>query len=98
MKRDWSEARAKVDAEGRCRVCGWGEGLVKLEAAHVISRAQGGTDDPRGIVPLCWECHRAFDARRLDLLPFLMNDEQAYAVSLVGIVSAYRRLTGERDV
>jgi hypothetical protein len=41
-RRDWKDARAKVDAEGRCRSCrkpagGGGSGVV-LEAAHVIGR------------------------------------------------------------
>lgn len=39
MKRDWTAAREKVEAEGRCRVCGGG-GISRLvlEAAHIIGR------------------------------------------------------------
>jgi hypothetical protein len=34
-KRDWTEARAKVEREGSCRLCG---STVDLEAAHLIGR------------------------------------------------------------
>ncbi len=43
-KRDWSEARDKVEEEGRCRVCLVPDGSyvdgerVYLEAAHIIGR------------------------------------------------------------
>ena len=38
-----------------------------------------------------------YDARRLDVLPHLSLAEQAHAVSLVGLVAAYRRLTSSRS-
>lgn len=97
MKRDWSQARAKVKAEGRCRSCGLG---IYLEAAHIIprSRVTAGGEDPRNIVPLCRDCHTQQHGPGLDLLPLLTRDEQAYAVELVGIAEAYRRTTGERTV
>lgn len=47
------------------------------------------------VVPLCQNCHLAYDAHKLDLLPYLTNEEQASAVAAVGIVRAVRRLTGE---
>jgi hypothetical protein len=34
----------------------------------------------------------------MDLLPYLLRDEQAYAVELVGLYEAYRRTTNERLV
>lgn len=59
--RDWSQARLKVAAEGRCRVCLSAE---KLEAAHTIGRKYDKADergvfmvDQRDIVPLCQTCH-----------------------------------------
>jgi len=93
MKRDWRAARAKVDQEGRCRVCGARNGL---QAAHTIGRKyddrRTGVVDPRDIVPLCAHDHAAFDQRRLDLLPYLTLDEQARAVEHVGIERARNRL------
>jgi len=94
-----------VDAEGACRVCSpvdeaarWRGG--KLEAAHIIPRSQvrpGAGEDPRNIVPLCGPHHYHYDTGDLDILPYLSREEQAYAVSLVGLVGAWRRLTGERE-
>lgn len=67
-RRDWSEARSKVEREGRCRVCGdVGTAIAYLEAAHVIGREHdnkaigfGPKEDrsmlwvsPLRIVPLC---------------------------------------------
>jgi 5-methylcytosine-specific restriction endonuclease McrA len=96
MKRDWSDAREKVDAEDRCRNCGQWHGI---QAAHIIPRSRvkpGPGEDPRNIVPLCVECHQRFDSGRLDILPVLTRDEQAYAVELVGTVEAIQRMTGCR--
>lgn len=50
-ERDWSDARAKIEAEGRCRVCGRDDADLRalgrpaherVEAAHVIGRAYDG--------------------------------------------------------
>jgi hypothetical protein len=103
-RRDWSAARAKVDAEGCCRVCGSTE---DLQAAHTIGRAKQDVEvsGPRGgkvlkvladaTVPLCGEHHRLFDSRRLDLLPYLKLPEQLNAVEAAGgIYAANRRLSG----
>lgn len=95
-KRDWKPAREKVAAEGRCRACAGGS---IIDAAHIIprSRVQAGPgEDPRNIVPLCRFCHGLFDSNRLDITGLLSHEEQAYAVSLVGIAEAMRRLTGDR--
>lgn len=104
--RDWTAALDKVRREGCCRVCG-ASGGVKIDAAHVVGRR----NDPRprpgqprrvrrvradDIVPLCRPCHQAYDERRLDLLPFLSLEEQAAAVSIMGIESARRRISGTR--
>src|SRR4051812_4037843 len=91
--RDWTDPRAKVEQEGCCRVCG---SPTAVEAAHLIARSQtqpGAGEHPLNIVPLCRRCHRAYDMRRLDLLPYLSVAEQAKAVELAsGIVAALRRV------
>lgn len=91
-KRDWSLARAKVELEGRCRVCH----RPFPDAAHVIPRSQVHPrhDDDNNIVPLCREHHDKYDRGELDLLPYLTKPEQANAVLLVGIDRALWRLTG----
>lgn len=94
-QRNWQYARAKVDAEGgRCRVCQ----NTGSEAAHTIGRThdRDGIVHPHDVVPLCKKHHTAYDQHKLDLLPYLSHDEQAAAVSHVGIVSAMRRLTSTR--
>ena len=99
IARDWSEARAKVATEGVCRVCGAGW----PQAAHLVGRRHdraGGNGklrvEPDVVVPLCEACHRAYDGRRLDLLPHLTRAERARAVELVGLVAALRRLSVRR--
>ena len=95
--RSWKEMRAKVDEEdGRCRCCGG----PHAQAAHIIPRSlvppgMGG-EDALNCVPLCDVngCHTRYDAHRLDILPLLTKDEQAHAVSLVGLLAAYRQITG----
>jgi 5-methylcytosine-specific restriction endonuclease McrA len=98
MKRNWTAARRKVELEGYCRVCQatWG-----LHAAHIIPRSRvrpGPAEDERNIVTLCGVCHRAYDEGGMDLLPHLHRGEQAYAVELVGLVEAYRRISNVREV
>lgn len=91
-RRNWSAAREKVVAEGKCRVCK--QTANGLEAAHVMGRKYddpSGQVDPDDVVPLCRPCHTAYDARRLNLLPYLSLAEQAKAVSHVGIARALRR-------
>lgn len=95
MSRDWTEARAKVDREARCRCCG--QSGVRLEAAHVIGRKhddRNGLVHPDDIVPLLQEHHRQYDLGLIDLLPVLTEAEQARAVGHVGILRAWRRITG----
>jgi len=97
MRRDWTKARAKVDSEAECRVCERGDGL---QAAHVIGRKYDpptGKVDPLDIVPLCVECHMAYDAHRLDLLPYLTYPEQGQAASHVGLVRALKRTSPETE-
>lgn len=95
--RSWKEMRAKVDAEdGVCRNCGGND----AQAAHIIPRslipAGMGGEDENNAIPLCdvRGCHSKYDAHKLDILPLLTREEQAHAVLLVGMASAYRQITG----
>jgi hypothetical protein len=95
VKREWSAMREKCDTEQVCRVCR----CNPPEAAHIIPRSRirpGLGEDARNCCPLCRECHCAYDQHRLDLLPYLSHEEQAYAVELVGLFEAYRRISSER--
>ena len=108
MRRDWRSARRKIEQEGACRVCGTSRGL---EVAHVIGRRcdpvmtgpKGGEYryvHPDTVVPLCGgsvlnDCHGKYDARELDLLPYLHLHEQVRAVEdAAGILSALKRISG----
>lgn len=94
-----TKARAKVEAEGACRVCGAPADLC--DAAHVWDRSLGGPgfDDPDAIVPLCasWRgagpraCHDLYDAHQLDLLPHLTTAEQVALVRYAGSIERARR-------
>jgi heterodisulfide reductase subunit B len=91
-KRDWTAARAKVDREGQCRVCGTS---FQLEAAHIVPRSLGGRMSEDAIVPLCRLCHMDYDDLRLSLTEYLTHDEQAEAVRVLGLERARRRLSPE---
>lgn len=90
--RDWQKALEKKRLEGSCRVC---DSKGSLEAAHVIPRSLGGDQDREATIPLCRDCHRAYDAHQLDLLPYLTLEEQAHAVSILGLARAWRSITGQ---
>lgn len=53
LRRDWTSARAKVEAEGKCRLGGRMDDQCqgKLEAAHIIGRDRD-LDSPNGMNPL----------------------------------------------
>lgn len=105
LKRDWRSARAKVDGEGRCRVCkeSWG-----LQTAHVIGREHdldsrnglvpNGDSNayfvrPDRVIPLCGTCHTAYDRHEVEVLHVLTLDEQLQAVRDAGSVESMRRRT-----
>jgi hypothetical protein len=107
-RREWKWARAKVEAEGVCRMNGrHGQCLGKLEAAHIIGREHdypvpviGGMGaishyevQPFAVVPLCTKHHKAYDAHEVDLLPHLTLDEQMQAVKDAGGLELARRRT-----
>lgn len=96
-RRDWKAARAKVEEEGECRVCGITRGL---QAAHTVGRkydrprAEGLKTlwvDPDSIVPLCPSCHGEFDAHETGILEHLTLVEQIYAVAVTGSIESARR-------
>lgn len=92
--KDWSAARAKVAAEGRCRCgCGATEGL---QAAHVLGQRydRDGFVYPDHVIPLARPCHESYDAHRLNIRPLLTADEWEAAVLLVGEGPALRRVMG----
>ena len=99
VRRDWTAARAKVDAEGQCRICG---STQSVEAAHIIPRSLNGSKanmEPDGIVPCCRSCHTRVDAHQIPLSPHLSTNEQAHAVKMAGsILHAIRIMDGRSAV
>ena len=103
IRRDWSDARRKVEDEGRCRRCLRPPSYDrKLEAAHVIGRrhdkprVEGSTTKvlyvhPDSIWVACSDCHRAYDAKEIGILPFLTLAEQVRAVQDAGSIESARR-------
>jgi hypothetical protein len=86
--------RDKVVTEGRCRRC---HATHNLEAAHIIPRsrvgARKGAEAALNCIPLCHDCHMAHDQERaFPLAPFLTTAEWEYAVGLIGVGEAERRL------
>lgn len=68
-KNKWrtTQRQAILRRDRYCRLCGnpgtdgKGKGLIQ---AHLISHAQGGSDDASNIVLLCPACHRTYDAQQ----------------------------------
>lgn len=108
-RRDWSDARQKIEKEAVCRRCLRPEGSGrKLEAAHIIGRrhdeprVEGSTAKvlyvhPDSVIPLCRDCHTAYDAHRIGILPFLTREEQARAVLDAGSIESARRRLDPQD-
>lgn len=101
IRRDWTLALGKVRGEARCRVC---RKAGRLEAAHVVGRRYDAEREdgtifvhPDDVVPLCGACHAAYDARSLDLLPYLSLAEQARAALHVGLLRAFSRTTSNAN-
>jgi len=105
-KRDWTDARAKVDHEGCCRICKRTD--RKLEAAHVLGREH---DEPKvskttgeilqelyvhpdRVFPACGPfpagCHGDAEYRRINVLSHLTLEEQLQAVKDAGGIEAAR--------
>lgn len=92
-RRGWTEARAKVELEGRCRFCGEEFPEYLLHACHVIGRDRDEfhpvTFEPQRepwlvvpdrIVPGCDACHVAYDAHEIGLIGRLTLEEEVQAV------------------
>ena len=93
-----SEAqKAKVRAQG-CRISAWTFESGAIHPAHVVDRGIGGCDDELCVIGLRADLHREYDAGELDILPYLTLEEQAHAVSHLGILGALKRTTGEQYV
>lgn len=102
-KRDWKDARAKVDAEGECRICKIQRGL---QAAHVSRRSFDAPKkpgnktlwvNPDSIIPLCPRCHTAYDHHELSILGHLTHAEQVKALEDMNTIEAVRRRTDPLD-
>ena len=70
------------------------------DPAHLTPRSLGGCDHPDCVVPLCRDCHRAFDLHELDLEPVLalrqMAPERSHMAGHMSLQECIRRLRGER--
>jgi hypothetical protein len=89
-----TDAQRAAVAGRACVVCGT---TIRVDPAHVVSRALGGCGEPACCIPLCRVHHRAYDAGELDLLPYLepaWRPQLAHAVGHVGLVGALRRISG----
>lgn len=69
-----------------------------VDPAHVCPRAIGGCDSEDCVIPLTRNQHRQYDEGKLSILEYLTLDEQAHAVSHLGILGALKRATGENYV
>lgn len=95
-QRDWRDSLAKLEAEGRCRVCGVERGL---QQAHTVGRTHDAAKpgqktlwvDPDAIIILCQHCHADQGAGDLSILEFMTAAEQLYAVRTLGSIEAARR-------
>jgi hypothetical protein len=92
------EQRAKVKGKAcvRCRRPG------PCDPAHLIDRSLTtiGADDALAVVPLCRDCHRAYDEEAgsslLEVLEPHYRAELAFAVERVGLLAALFRISGNR--
>ena len=89
------EEEAQIQTGNACIVC-W---RSPTDRAHLIDRSLAADPygDPRRVVFLCREHHDAYDAHKLDLLPYLEphhRSELARAVEMVGLVATIERVTG----
>jgi hypothetical protein len=91
------EQKAKVQLQG-CRVSAWTHESGAIHPAHVVDRGVGGCDSELCVVGLRADLHREYDREELDLLPYLTLEEQAHAVSHLGILGALKRTTGDNYI
>ena len=62
---EWDKLRRSIlDAEPACRPCRKaGRATLATQVDHIISKANGGTDDRENLQPICTPCHDAKTAR-----------------------------------
>lgn len=93
-----AEQKLKVKREG-CRLSALHDSTLSSEIvvdpAHVTPRALGGCDEALCVIGLTRHNHLCYDRGELDILPWLSLEEQAHAVSHLGILGALRRTTGD---
>lgn len=105
-KRDWADARAKVEEEACCRICKKEAGSGRpLEAAHILGREHDQPRatrpsvlyvDPDRIIPACGPypagCHGLVHQKAVDILPVLTIEEQIRALKDAGGLQHARTL------
>ena len=98
--RDPEAGKAKIEAEGCCRLCKraklprWlgGNPFDCLERHHVVQKGMGrtigGDDVDENIIPLCTRCHREVTERtrysRMAVRANLRHDEEDYVIRRKG--------------
>jgi hypothetical protein len=88
--------RAKIKDQ-LCVVCS-APGTTPM---HLWPRGKGGCDDPLCVLPACLDCHRLYDAIKLDLLPHIVEHhlaEIAHAQLHTDPVSLLARLSASEVV
>jgi len=81
-----------------CRYCGRSAPDVVLEVDHIISRAQGGSDDPSNLITSCLDCNAGKSAEGLDEEMQPLPPETAEEVEArTARVAAFHRAGRERD-
>ena len=95
--RGFAVSQAQREKARMCIVCQ----ADLVHPAHVIDRSLVPDDDgdPRRVVGLCPMHHREYDDGSLSILEYLephYRSELAYAVELVGLITALERITNQR--
>ncbi len=86
----------------RDRVCVVGAAHgAGCDPAHLVARCElgAGQDAELAVIPLCRACHDAYDAGRLDILPYLephWREHLAFAVARFGLIRTLERVTNRR--
>lgn len=65
-------------------------GREGVDPAHLWDRSRGGCDHPLCVVPLCRECHRKYDEKKLDIAAQLVNVHGGYFAQMAHVIEAHR--------
>jgi 5-methylcytosine-specific restriction endonuclease McrA len=106
---DWTQRREQVMERDRltCQRCGRSFADSRpLEAAHVVARAKGGSDDLNNLRALCIACHSDVDgwdvgdfdnSRRVDrVASYVRHRERLRGAAFVSRVASLLGVTYER--